>query len=76
MTPVPYATWVPSYDTRAICHLGVAYDGPPYPVMIEAPRGETVSGSTGTVGVRQSEPPPARPRLSTVSRPRGLNVAK
>ena len=33
MTPVAYATWVPSYDTRVICHLGVAYDGPPYPVM-------------------------------------------
>eukprot|EP00964_Phaeocystis_antarctica_P161293 scaffold133301_cov72-Phaeocystis_antarctica.AAC.6 len=28
-----YATWVPSYDTRVICHVGVAYDGPPYPVM-------------------------------------------
>eukprot|EP00964_Phaeocystis_antarctica_P087244 scaffold55316_cov45-Phaeocystis_antarctica.AAC.1 len=45
MAPVPYATWVPSYDTRGICHLGpsydtrvichvgVAYDGPPYTVM-------------------------------------------
>ena len=33
MTPVAYATWGPSYDTRVICHLGVAYDGPPYPVM-------------------------------------------
>ena len=34
MPPVSYATWVPSYDTRVICHLGVAYDGPPYPVML------------------------------------------
>eukprot|EP00964_Phaeocystis_antarctica_P113191 scaffold77259_cov64-Phaeocystis_antarctica.AAC.5 len=37
MTPVAYATWVPYRHMTPVsyagCHLGVAYDGPPYPVM-------------------------------------------
>ena len=35
-SPVAYATWVPAYATRGVRHLGVAYAGPPYPVMCVA----------------------------------------
>ena len=41
--PVAYATWVPAYATRGVCHLGVAYAGPPHPVMAEGLKGTVES---------------------------------